>query len=151
MKSPVNPISVQLKFPSPVTAMMLAGFSFSCITVKEAVYIIVSASLFDSISEHCAGSWMSRLGGIGIISVPSGRPREFGDQEDQSWIKGCLLWGMKMWNICWDIQSTCDDAILRRQETLNYLVVLDLWFSCLWIDDKSGSSRIAPWLSDKQV
>ena len=46
----MNSISVEVIFPIPVTDMILTEFKFSCITVKEVVYIIVSASLFYSIS-----------------------------------------------------------------------------------------------------
>ena len=42
----MNPISVQSIFPSPVTAMMLAGFNFLCITAKEVVYIVVDHPCF---------------------------------------------------------------------------------------------------------
>ena len=92
--SPMNFIfiSVRVIFPSPVTDMMLAGFNFSCITAKEVVYIIVSASLFYSISE-------SVLGSIGIISIPSGRPRELSILCKK--IKGRLLWETKMCSIYW--------------------------------------------------
>ena len=156
MISAMNSISVSVIFPSRVTAIMFAEFKLSFITAKV-VYIIVSASLFYSISGLNVG-WHWHHFDLNLVDLEN--LLIYFRQGDQR------VWPLtlgKMWNIRWDIESTPDNSIIRLltcafvvRKHWTWLVVLDLWFfmfigrwiMTVWSQVTVGWSQ---WISHKQV